>query len=72
MVTKVKPTPADMSLRLKYDGINTDTIEPLLDKCLQSALQDTRKGGNILIFTTYTAMLYLRKVISKMTEVDEI
>jgi UDP-N-acetylmuramyl tripeptide synthase len=62
----------DMALRLKYDDIIVQKAEPSLDKCLDMALKNTKNSGHLLIYTTYTAMLYLRKAIAKMTEVEVI
>lgn len=62
----------DMALRLKYDDIVVQKAEPSLDKCLDMALKSTKNEGHLLIYTTYTAMLYLRKAIAKITEVEVI
>lgn len=63
---------ADMALRLKYDDVAVTTIEPSLESCLKLALDNTKNHGHLLIYTTYTAMLYLRKVIAKSTQVESI
>jgi UDP-N-acetylmuramyl tripeptide synthase len=63
---------ADMALRLKYDGIKITTSLPVLDECLDIALKYTPNKGHLLIFTTYTAMLHLRKALAKLTEVETI
>jgi hypothetical protein len=63
---------ADMALRLKYDGIYTDVIEEDLLKSLKLATGKTPKGGNLVIYTTYTAMLEIRRLLATMTEVEKI
>jgi UDP-N-acetylmuramyl tripeptide synthase len=63
---------ADMALRLKYEDMIVQKIEPSLDRCLEIALKNTKNNGHLLIYTTYTAMLYLRKAIAKFTEVEAI
>jgi UDP-N-acetylmuramyl tripeptide synthase len=63
---------ADMALRLKYDGVPTNKIEPNLSDCLDNTLTGTKDGGAVLIYTTYTAMLSLRKSLSKLTEVEKV
>jgi lipid II isoglutaminyl synthase (glutamine-hydrolysing) len=54
----------DMALRLKYDGITATLVEPSLEKCLYEALAKVSEGGRLVIYSTYTAMLHLRKIIS--------
>lgn len=59
----------DMALRLQYDEIALDTVETDTTLALQSfitAYPDQPKR----IFCTYTAMLSLRKELSKMTKVE--
>lgn len=59
----------DMALRLQYDEVGIDTVEPDITLALQSfiaAYPDQPKR----IFCTYTAMLSLRKELSKMTKVE--
>ena len=52
----------DMALRLKYDGIECEKIEEDLAKALEAFTSANKKPKRI--FTTYTAMLELRKIIS--------
>jgi UDP-N-acetylmuramyl tripeptide synthase len=51
---------ADMALRLQYDEIHVDTVEPDLAKALSDYCD---QPGNKLLFTTYTAMLWLHKTL---------
>lgn len=54
----------DMALRLHYDEIKMNKIEPDIKKALNSFLKS--EGSNKLIFCTYTAMLAVRKqLVSK-------
>lgn len=53
---------ADMALRLSYDGIRTEEIEPHLIKAL-AHLSGKTKNGTIL--ATYTAMLQLYRLLAK-------
>ena len=52
---------ADMALRLKYDGVKTDVIEEDLAKALEIFTSEGDKPKRI--FSTYTSMLELRKII---------
>lgn len=63
---------ADMALRLKYDNISTLLIETSLNKCLDAALDSTKKDEKLVIYTTYTAMLAIRKIIAKKARIDAI
>ena len=55
---------SDMALRLKYDDFDTEQleIEPDLEAALRSFLYANNRPKRI--FTTYTAMLEIRKIIS--------
>ncbi len=52
----------DMALRLKYDEVKTDTVAEDLKLALEKFIKSGSKPKRI--FTTYTAMLELRKIIS--------
>ncbi len=59
----------DMALRLQYDEVGMKKIEPKLPAALADFIElhpDTPKR----IYCTYTAMLALRKELSKITEVE--
>lgn len=58
----------DMALRLQYDNIKARLIEPNLKKAVTALLS---KPGNKQIFTTYTAMLEIRDILSKIDKVEE-
>ncbi len=57
----------DMALRLSYDDVNVEEIEPNILKALKSFIKkdDNKKR----IFTTYTAMLEIRKYFEKKTKI---
>ncbi|HEU5187889.1 MAG TPA: MurT ligase domain-containing protein, partial [Candidatus Saccharimonadales bacterium] len=54
---------ADMALRLSYDDVAVARIQPKLDTALRDFCVQTT--NNKLIFTTYTAMLVLYKMLKK-------
>lgn len=60
---------ADMALRLKYDDIATQSVIPDLSNALTFVLKGNR---TVLIYTTYTAMLELRKLLAQITEVERV
>lgn len=60
----------DMALRLYYDEVPVGQIIPDLKDCLIDFLAS--KPGNKRIFCSYTAMLTLRKELSRITKVEEI
>lgn len=62
----------DMGLRLKYDEIAVCEVEPSLEKALGSTLHDTPPKARVLIYTTYTAMLALRRLLSKRAKVEKV
>lgn len=53
---------ADMALRLKYDNIKVENVEEDLEAALKKFVKNSQKKKRI--FTTYTAMLEIRKIIS--------
>lgn len=59
----------DMALRLKYDEIHSATIEGIND-LLAAILGD--KSEQALIFCTYTAMLEVRGLLGRKTNLEEI
>jgi lipid II isoglutaminyl synthase (glutamine-hydrolysing) len=58
---------AELALRFKYAGLDTDAIEvePSLERALDRGLALTPPGGELVVLPTYTAMLALRKVVSE-------
>ncbi len=61
----------DMALRLQYDEITIGHIEPDLTSALRQFI-DVNKDKPKRIYCTYTAMLALRKELSKITKVEVI
>ena len=61
----------DMALRLQYDEISIGTIEPELTLALRTFI-DTNSTKPKRIYCTYTAMLALRRELSKITKVEVI
>ncbi|MDR1300482.1 MAG: MurT ligase domain-containing protein [Candidatus Nomurabacteria bacterium] len=60
----------DMALRLQYDDVEIDHIEPNLRQALSHFLSTDNK--NLQIYCTYTAMLKIRKLLSRITDVEKI
>jgi UDP-N-acetylmuramyl tripeptide synthase len=62
----------DLATRLKYAGIypNLLQVEPDLEKALDQALERTSPGQTLYILPTYTAMLSLRKILTKRGHVQ--
>jgi UDP-N-acetylmuramyl tripeptide synthase len=63
---------ADMALRLKYCDVNTTLIDEDLDKCLNRAISEINENQTLLVYTTYTAMLNLRNILTSITEVERV
>lgn len=61
----------DMALRLQYDEVAIGHIERELASALRQFI-DTNKNSPKRIYCTYTAMLALRKELSKITKVEVI
>jgi UDP-N-acetylmuramyl tripeptide synthase len=61
----------DMGLRLQYDEVAFTNIEPELPLALRTFV-NTNKDSPKRIYCTYTAMLALRRELSKITKVEVI
>ncbi|MDB5181356.1 MAG: hypothetical protein JWP13_119 [Candidatus Saccharibacteria bacterium] len=59
----------DMALRLKYDNVETVSVEPDLKLALDAFLMSGVPGKK-RIFCTYTAMLKLRRLLRKYTKLE--
>lgn len=61
----------NMALRMKYAGLPEQSIEtePHLEAALQSALEATPAGETLYVLPTYTAMLDLRRILSKQRHI---
>jgi UDP-N-acetylmuramyl tripeptide synthase len=58
---------AELALRFKYAGLELDAIEvvPALERALDRGLELTPPGEELIVLTTYTAMLALRKIVAE-------
>ncbi len=61
----------DMALRLDYDNVKVEEIQPDLETALRQFI-GRRADNPKRIYCTYTAMLALRKELAKMTDVEVI
>jgi UDP-N-acetylmuramyl tripeptide synthase len=59
----------DMALRLQYDEVRIGAVEPEIAPALAAFIRDA-KGKPKRIFCTYTAMLAIRRELSKITTVE--
>lgn len=59
----------EMALRLQYEEVPVATVEPAIDEALRTFLTSESPKR---IFCTYTAMLALRRELSKITNVERI
>lgn len=61
----------DMALRLDYDDVPVNTIEPHLEKALKKFITNNTEH-NKRIYCTYTAMLTIRKLLKNYTNVERV
>lgn len=61
----------DMALRLQYDEVPVWSVEPHLTRALQQFISQNSQSPK-RIYCTYTAMLALRKELSKITKVEDV
>jgi UDP-N-acetylmuramyl tripeptide synthase len=59
---------ADMAVRLRYDGISVDQLEPDLEKAVRSAIGTLGPEGQVVVFSTYTAMWALHAILLRIGE----
>jgi UDP-N-acetylmuramyl tripeptide synthase len=57
---------ADMAVRLRYDDISVDEVEPDLEKAVRSAVASVPAGGHVVVFSTYTAMWALHAILLRI------
>ncbi len=64
---------AELALRLVYGGLPRDRIEvvPDLERALDRGLELTPPGGELVVLPTYTAMLTLRRIVSRRGHVAQ-
>lgn len=61
----------DMALRLEHEDVPVAAVDEDLDSALDQFIKNS-EGKPMRIFCTYTAMLAIRKNLSKITDVEEI
>jgi UDP-N-acetylmuramyl tripeptide synthase len=57
---------ADMAVRLCYDEVPVDEIEPDLEKAVRAAVAAVEPGARVVVFSTYTAMWELHAVLQRI------
>jgi UDP-N-acetylmuramyl tripeptide synthase len=57
----------ELALRFTYGGMEAEAVEvvPELERALDRGLELTPEGGELVVLPTYTAMLALRKIVSR-------
>jgi UDP-N-acetylmuramyl tripeptide synthase len=61
----------DMALRLHYAGLDSN-LAPDFKAAIRELVQSMRVGETAYILPTYTAMLEIRKLLSKKTQMEEV
>jgi UDP-N-acetylmuramyl tripeptide synthase len=57
---------ADMAVRLRYDDVAVEEIEPELEKSVRSAVAAVAMGARVTVFSTYTAMWSLHATLQRI------
>jgi UDP-N-acetylmuramyl tripeptide synthase len=57
---------ADMAVRLRYDDVDVDEIEPDLEKAVRTAVAAVQPAARVVVFSTYTAMWELHAVLQRI------
>jgi lipid II isoglutaminyl synthase (glutamine-hydrolysing) len=57
---------ADMAVRLRYDDVEIDRIEPDLEKSVRGAVAAVDTGARVDVFSTYTAMWELHAILLRI------
>ncbi|PZS36289.1 MAG: DUF1727 domain-containing protein [Pseudonocardiales bacterium] len=57
---------ADMAVRLRYDEVCVEEVEPDLEKAVRSAVESVPAGGHVVVFSTYTAMWALHAILLRI------
>ena len=60
---------ADMAVRLHYDGLAVEKVDPDLGRAVRQAAAGVEPGDTVVVFSTYTAMWQLHQVLAKLTGV---
>ncbi len=56
---------ADMAVRLRYDDVAVDAVRPDLEVALRAAVDSVAPGGEVAVFSTYTAMWSLHATLTR-------
>jgi lipid II isoglutaminyl synthase (glutamine-hydrolysing) len=57
---------ADMAVRLHYDAVAVDEIEPELEKAVRDAVSAVDRSATVVVFSTYTAMWALHAILLRI------
>jgi UDP-N-acetylmuramyl tripeptide synthase len=57
---------ADMAVRLRYDDVAVDEVEPDLEKAVRSVVAAVPAGGRVVVFSTYTAMWAMHAILLRI------
>jgi hypothetical protein len=57
-----------MAVRLRYDDVAVEEVEPDLEKSVRSAVAAAPPGGRVVVFSTYTAMWALHAILLRIGE----
>jgi hypothetical protein len=55
-----------MAVRLRYDDVAVDEVEPDLEKAVRSVVAAVPAGGRVVVFSTYTAMWALHAILLRI------
>lgn len=58
---------SDMAVRLHYDGVTADHVDPDLAGAVSRATSHVASGDTVVVFSTYTAMWQLHAVLTKLS-----
>jgi UDP-N-acetylmuramyl tripeptide synthase len=57
---------ADMAVRLRYDEVHCDEVEPDPEKAVRAAVSAVAPDDTVVVFSTYTAMWALHAVLQRI------
>ncbi len=57
---------ADMAVRLRYDDVDVQQIEPDLEKSVRAAVRAVDADARVVVFSTYTAMWALHATLQRI------
>src|SRR4051812_41759244 len=58
---------ADMAVRLHYDGLTADRIDPDLARAVRQAAAEVAPGETVVVFSPYTGMWQLHQALARLT-----